>query len=462
MSSPDLQGYDATLKRYAYEHAPAANNEQTIKDEDTSTEVEKESENTAEDKSLWETAMMYKDVYSGTFEGENFCEKQNYIAGQVMAGIFTDNGFPSVEEIDEMNRSWDTVNNAAEFQIISNDLSEEDNQKAMEIAIQMLESKLAFTKSEIPEYGDCKDYYNNGNLTDWILTHPVGIGLDKLAEATNWEWYQNVKENYISKDGMFTLQNIPGYIWGKEGEDDWTDILTIKSTDSIIHDVEKQEELLEQLRNSTDNPEEFAQIYHQLTNGINFDAEKVLNYSNNSGEDITETEIVGRNYTYEEIGKNRLGTNILFEVNKTVGTKLCQMIPAGGPVIAYGVNVGVSILDNETAGENENKKSTLDILGEEAIRTFCVSKGGDIKEQITGKTGSNKWTTNSMFASGKGYISTTVNDATNIIDTVDGAIKGENVSWGSAIVSATNIFVVPGWKSSLAALGKGISNFKFW
>ena len=461
MYNRELQGYDDTLKRYTYNHTPTTFNEQTIKEGDTETQ-EEENINTSGDKSVWETAMMYKDVYSATFTGDNFCEKQNYIAGQVMAGIFTDNGFPSVEEIDEMNRSWNTVNNAAEFEIIDNNLSEEDNQRAMELAIQMLEDKIAFTRSEIPEYGDCKDYYNNGNLTDWILTHPAGIGLDKLAEATNWEWYLNTKENCISKDGMFTLQNIPGYIWGKEGEDDWTDIFTIKSTDSIIQDVENQEKLLEQLRNSTDNPEEFSQIYHQLTNGINFDAAKILNYTNNSEDNITETEIVGRNYTYEEIGKNRLGTNILFEVNKTVGTKLCQMIPAGGPIIAYGVNVGVSILDNETAGENENKKSTLDILGEEAMRTFCVTKGGDIKKQITGKTGSNKWTTNSMFTSGKGYISTTVKDANNIIDTVGGAISGEEVSWGSAIVSATNLFVVPGWKSSLTAFGKGMSNIKFW
>ena len=278
MYNRELQGYDDTLKRYTYNHTPTTFNEQTIKEGDTETQ-EEENINTSGDKSVCETAMMYKDVYSATFTGDNFCEKQNYIAGQVMAGIFTDNGFPSVEEIDEMNRSWNTVNNAAEFEIIDNNLSEEDNQRAMELAIQMLEDKIAFTRSEIPEYGDCKDYYNNGNLTDWILTHPVGIGLDKLAEATNWEWYLNTKENCISKDGMFTLQNIPGYIWGKEGEDDWTDIFTIKSTDSIIQDVENQEKLLEQLRNSTDNPEEFSQIYHQLTNGINFDAAKILNYS---------------------------------------------------------------------------------------------------------------------------------------------------------------------------------------
>ena len=206
----------------------------------------------------------------------------------------------------------------------------------------------------------------------------------------------------------------------------------------------------------------YAKIYHQLTNGINFDAEKVLSYANSNGEDVTKTEIVGRNFTYEDIGKNRLGTNTLFEINKTVGTKLCQMIPLVGPVVAYGVNVGVSALDNETAGENENKKSFLDILSEEAIRTFFVTKSGEIKSDIAAGTNTNKWTTNGMLSSGKGFTSTTISDMTNIANTVDDVINGNEINWGSAIVSATNIFVVPGWKSGLAAIGRGITNFKFW
>ena len=139
------------------------------------------------------------------------------------------------------------------------------------------------------------------------------------------------------------------------------------------------------------------------------------------------------------------------------------MIPFVGPLVAYGVNVGVSVLDNETSGENEDKKSNLQIFGEEAIRTIGVLGGGKIKETIGSKTNvENKWTKNSMFTSGKGFVSTTIGDITNIVDTVDDAIKGEKISWGSAIVSATNIFVVPGWKSSLVALGKGLSNLKFW
>ncbi len=141
----------------------------------------------------------------------------------------------------------------------------------------------------------------------------------------------------------------------------------------------------------------YAKIYHQLTNGINFDAEKVLSYANSNGEDVTKTEIVGRNFTYEDIGKNRLGTNTLFEINKTAGT-------------------------NNT----------------------------------------NKWTTNGMLSSGKGFTSTTISDMTNIANTVDDVINGNEINWGSAIVSATNIFVVPGWKSGLAAIGRGITNFKFW
>lgn len=403
---------------------------------------------------------------AGTDDFGDFCSKQNYIGGQVIGGIKTRNGFISAEELNEINQSWDTLKEKDEFQVLENNLSEEENQKAMDIAIQMLEEQVKFNREELPDYGDCKDYYNNGNLTDWILTHPVGIGLDKIAEKTDWEGYQNFKENYLSKDGMFTLQNIPGYIWGKEGEDDWTDIFSIKSVDSINADIEKQEALLEKLKNNKDNPEEFAKLYHEITNGINFDAEKIINYSkgekDKNGNTVTKTEIVGRNFIYEDIGKNRLGTDILFEINKTVGTKLCEMIPAVGPLVAFGVNYGVTKLDNDTSGENEEKKSNLQIAGQELIRTIGVLGCGKIKEGISNKTNiNNGWTKNGMFASGKAFVSDTLGDIANLADTAGDIINGNEVNVSSTVWSAVNLFVAPGLKSTGKAALRSLFNFKF-
>lgn len=428
----------------------------------------------AEDKNsfdeMYDFVMHYKDVYTGTFKGTDgigdFASKQNHIAGQVIAGIMTGNGFPSVDELDEINKSWDTIKDKDEFALIENDLSDEDNQKARDKVIQMLEEELEFTKSEIPEYGDCKDYYNNGNLTDWLVSHPVGITLDKIAEATDWEGYQNIKENYLSKDGMFTFQNIPGYIWGKDGEDDITDMLTIKSTDTIIKEVENREALLEKLKANKDNPEEFAKIYYEMTNGINFDAEKVLNYSEDSenadGSNPTKTEIIGRNFIYEDIGKNRLGTDIMFEINKTVGTGLCKMIPVPvlNSIIAGVVNCGVSILDNETVGENETKQSTGAIIVKELMRTVGVLGGSKIKAFISKKTNVNSsYVLNGMFSSGKTVTTDIAVDITNLGSSAKALLTGKPVDWGSTAASAVNVFVFP-FKSIGKVIGKSLFNKK--
>lgn len=424
-------------------------------------------------------------------EKENFGDflaMQNYIATNVM-----EDGF-SVDELEKYINTWKEINDAGRnegVKIIESDLSEEENDLAMDYAIQLLENRINQNKEDMPEYGDCKSYYNEGSLLDWGISHPISFGIEAIDKSItnghaellntmydengnlnnenfqNWieevnlteeegiEYlsvlqekvdiggaYKHLAKDILGKDGMFTLQNIPNYIERAKHKtinnvraSHWTEMLQINSTKTISEQLNNQEQLLEELKSTKDNPEKFAQIYYQITNGINFDAEKVLNYKNDvlseDGVDYTEEVIIGRNFLNEDITKNRMGTDILFEVNKSVGTALCKRIPAGSFLTAEAINLGVTYLDNETQGEKEVKKDNFDILVEETLRSLLGTKGEGMAKKLVEKTGINptskagKWLTRitNKHASSKTHDATNIALAATTSETIGEALK---------------------------------------
>ena len=126
-----------------------------------------------------------------------------------------------------------------------------------------------------------------------------------------------------------------------------------------------------------------------------------------------------------------MGTDILFEVNKSVGTALCKRIPAGSFLTAEAINLFVSYLDNETQGDNEVKKDDLDILVQETLRSILGTKGEGLAKKLVDKTGIDstskpgKWLTRitNRHASSKTYDAVDIGMAPLTSDTIEEALK---------------------------------------
>ena len=425
------------------------------------------SENTEDDKNLIETGLEYagrmNDITKNSFtECEDFGDwinKQNFISGTVMSQGF------DVEKMEDITSNYDVIRDSKEAgpQVIESSLSEEEQKVAREYAISLLEKQLDENAQNLPDYGDVRRYYNEGSLMDWVLSHPVSFALDHIAEKAGWEGYTNFSQNIMGKDGMFTVFNIPTYIKdatkGTDGEvrdDHWTDALgNIKTEEDLINAVAQKQDLINQLKESTDDPEKFAELYWKATDGVNFSADDIMEYKNSVDEQIANgvpedqiedpsVTLIGRNYIAEDIQKNEMMTEITYETNKNVGTMLCKMIPVVGPVVAGVVNVGVTVLEEKTQKDNELTAGDWAkiILKEGFGRYFIVNGVGKIVSKIfNGKSGVASNAASSLATEGVKNSNDAIGDAIdgNWAGVAGDAING-TVNWKAAIKTAFKTF----------------------
>ena len=420
-----------------------------------------------EDKNFIETGIEYagrmNDITVNSFnETENlgdFLNKQNFIAGTVMSQGF------DVEKMEDITSNYDILRDSknAGPQVIESSLSEEDQKVAREYAISLLEKQLNENAQNLPDYGDVRRYYNEGSLMDWVLSHPVSFAADWVAEKTGATWYTNFSQNIMGKDGIFTLFNIPTYIEnGIRGEsevqrDNYTDMFgNIQTEEDIINAIATKQGLINQLKENTDDPEKFAELYWKATDGVNFSADDVMEYKNSVDKQIADGKseeeiedpsvtIVGRDYIAEGIQKNEMMTNIAYETNKNIGTKLCQMIPGVGPVIAGVVNVGVTVLEEKTQKDNElTAGEWIKIILKEGFgRYFIVNTIGEIAKKTFGN---NSGVARNAASSVASESVKNTNDA--IGNTIDGnwaGVAGDvvngTVNWKAAIKTAFKTFI---------------------
>lgn len=349
------------------------------------------------------------DVTAKSFSGaDNFGDwinKQNYIANNIIADGF------SFEKLEDLSDSYEFIRDSRKEGpkfIQSEKLSDEEEQEAREYAYDLMLTRLAYTVENMPDYGDVRSYYNEGSMMDWVVSHPVSFGADAGAEAIGADWYTTFSQEWLGQDGMFTPLNIGNYI--EKGctdenqygirNDYYTDMLSIRSTENINEDIAAKFLILEELKNSLDDPEKFAEIYYKASDGVNFDPDRVMEYKEAveanakideaiaEGKEAEEKKdvaplntIIGRNYISEDFAKNEMGTNIAYEVNKSVGTKLACSIPFVGPLVAGVVNVGVSALEEKTQEDNEMTAGdwTKLILKEGVARPLAFSSSKIVK-----------------------------------------------------------------------------------
>lgn len=325
----------------------------------------------------------------------DFINKQNYIASTVIAEGF------DLDEIESNLQGYAELRDskAQPYKVIESNLSEDAQVEAREFAIQLLEEQLQDNISSIPDYGHVREYYNDASMLDWVLTHPTSFLFDHIAEKTGMNWYETVSKDVFGQDGVFTPLNVPYYIANDKNspirEDHATDIFgNFMRLGKIEGAISSKQNLITELKNNIDNPEKFAELYYLATDGVNFSADRIMEYKEINDEEIKQgipkedrqkpaDVLIGRNYIGEDLAKNEMATNIAYEVNKTVGTGLMAMVP-GGIVWAGLVNVGVSLLEEKTQDDPTLTKGELrKLLLQEGIgRYFMVNELGNIASEI--------------------------------------------------------------------------------
>ena len=423
----------------------------------------------AEDGNWVDTAKGYKDQMgriteksfskSGGFWG--FFNMMDHMGGTVMSQGFDPN---KMEDITDSNAQIQE-SKAEGPQVLESTLPEEKQKEAREYAIKLLEEQLNENKENMPDYGDVRSYYNEGSLFDWVVSHPVSFAANWVAEKTGADWYTTFSQEWLGKDGMFTIFNIPTYIEnGIRGEsdvrrDNYTDMLgNIKTEEDLKEYVASREKLIEDLKANIDNPEKFAETYYYATEGVNFSADNVMEYKKTveeeekngvKKEDQTKPSVglIGRNYLAEDIKKNEIATNAAYEINKTVGTKLCDMIPFVGPLVAGVVNVGVTALEEKTQDDSTVTKGewTKIILKEGIGRNLVVNGIGKIISKIFGGGGGLGST--ALGSGMQSSVDSSIDATGNIIDGNTGGLIGNGVEAGT------------GWK---AVLKTGLKSAGKW
>ena len=394
---------------------------------------------------------------------------QNSLASTVMSqGFDPDDLEDTVDSYQEIKDS-----RAQGPQVLESTLSEDEQKEAREYAIKLLEEQLDANMANMPDYGDVRSYYNEGSLMDWVLSHPVSFAADWVAEKTGADWYTTFSQKWLGKDGIFTIFNIPTYIKdGINGEtevrkDHWTDMFgNIKTEEDLIKYAAEKQEYIKELKENIDDPKKFAKAYYYATEGVNFSADKVMEYKNTveneeangvSKEEQTKpsNSLIGRNYLAEDIQKNEMMTNILYEINKTVGTKLCSMIPFVGPLVAGVVNVGVSALEEKT--QDDSSMTTGDwvklILKEGIGRYFIVNGISNVVGKIF--KGGSGFTSTATSAGMQSSTENTIDAAGDIIDGNWGGLVGNGIEAGTGWKGAIKTVFKTGFKWFIGLFRKG-------
>ena len=330
----------------------------------------------------------------------NFILKNNYDMQKVLSGGVNYSNIKNV-----LNSGSSTF---AELQkdkargpvyIKSDKLTDEESKKAREEAIKLLEERINTWDKNRPDYGDVRSYYNYGSVLDWVLTHPVSFALkgfsDTFPDLPTSKLYNSIyKSDLLGGEGCFSplniVTNVEKLFRGKNEngvrEDYFTESLSVRSVYNIDNDVEDKKNLLKSLKENINNPEKFAELYYKMTDGANFDAERVLEYINDKSS-YDEDLILGRNYIGADYKKNKYATEAAYNANKTVGTVLCKMIPFGGPAIACAANTAVSEIEENT--KKDNKMTPLDHLKlvlSECGKSVAITNGAGIASKIFSKT----------------------------------------------------------------------------
>lgn len=414
----------------------------------------------AEDENWVDTANSYKDqmgrITEKSFENNDgfwgFMNKMDHMGGTAMSQGFDPD---KMEDIADSNAQIQE-SKANGPQVLESKLPEEEQKEAREYAIKLLEEQLNENMENMPDYGDVRSYYNEGSMMDWLVSHPVSFAANWVAEKTGADWYTTFSQEWLGQDGMFTVLNIPTYIEnGIRGEsdvrrDNYTDMLgNIKTEEDLKEYAAGRQALIDELKKNIDDPEKFAETYYYATEGVNFSADNVMEYKKTveaeekngvKKEDQTKPSVglIGRNYLAEDIKKNEIATNAAYEINKTVGTKLCDMIPFVGPLVAGVVNVGVTALEEKTQDDSTVTKGewTKIILKEGIGRNLVVNGIGKILGNIFKGGGSSLGST-ALGSGMQSSVDSSIDATGNIIDGNTGGLIGNGVEAGT------------GWKAVL-------------
>lgn len=380
-------------------------------------------------------------LMKGTTGPKDFLTKQNYTAGVIMTEGF------SLETIDDINKSYPEIryNKEIGFKYTESNLSKEDQKKAREFALNLVSERVIDNFKNLPDYGDVRKYYNEGSLADWIVTHPVNFAAEAISDD-----YKEFTKNTSGKDGMFTLFNIPTYIEesqkpeenkqknSKIRQDNYTDILgNVQTIQSIEKNLSDKMDLIIEMKNNIDDPKKFAQLYYQVTDGMNFSPDKVVKYQQNDKETknakVPLDSVIGRNYVKEDIKKNDLLTNMFYEVNKSIGTKLLSAVAT--PAVAGGVNIAVTALEECTQNKTDDINWLKIVLVEGVARPVAC---GGVAEKVAGKVTSHMnvatGKTGSVITKGIGTV--IADDTYNIAEGVANIASGD---YGAAAGNAVDM-----------------------
>lgn len=334
-----------------------------------------------------------KETFGGTDGIWDGAKKQNYLAGQIMSEIFLGNAsYDSImQKIKDVNESYELLreNKESGYQNIPSELPEDEQREAREYALGLIRDRLQNNKDNMPEYGDVSRYYNEGSLVDWMVSHPVSFA----ADAVLGEEYNEFSHGVMGKDGIFTPLNIPTYIANRNNDENdvrqdyAVDMLgNFRSTVNINKDIENKEQLIAEMEANIDNPERFAELYYQVTDGMNFSADRVHEHKQQSekGEKTKPLEtIIGRDYITEDIAKNELGTDVLKKVNKAAGTGLLKGFLGGiGVGIAAVGNAAIEVLDAATDGDELTTEEAGAIIVTEVANTIAPSIGESVAQNV--------------------------------------------------------------------------------
>lgn len=341
---------------------------------DSDSKAEKTKENNGNN--IFNTAV---NTTVGIFSADSFDEfiqKQNYTMLKGLSQFY--NGvLEAGEGADEV---YD--NKKEPFSVKETSLSKDKQAEIREYTIELLKARYQLDHSARPDYGDCSEYYNYGSPLDWIFTHATLVVDKMLGEDSGYHKFMYEQSN--NGEGMFSLANIPYHIldnafnfeeYDEDGirQDTPADFLKFKTIYAIDDDLAKKEEILKDLEANKDNPEEFARLFYLITDGTNFNPDKIDEYKialeNNEDTKPLDT-LLGRDYIKEDYAKNKIGTNTAFSINKMAGTAVAKKFL--GPTPAFAINAAVSLLDLYTREEEPEFDEVMDTLTTEACRSYLT------------------------------------------------------------------------------------------
>lgn len=330
-----------------------------------------------------------------TFKGDSADEiywKQNYTMAKALVDYY--NGVMDAGE----NASEVYKNKIEPYEYKESSLDEDTQREAREYAIQLLKERYQADADARPDYGDCSEYYNYGSPLDWIFTHATLV-VDKIAGEDSG-YHKLLYEDANHGEGMLLFENLPYHmletqkVFGEEFNEDgtrndrWIDFLRFKTVYAVDDELTAKNEKLQELEKCIDDPEEFAKQFYLITEGKNFSPEEMVEYKT-AKENDKETKsldvILGRDYIAEDYAKNKLGTNIAFSINKTIGTVIAKRFLGSGA--AFAINAGVTMVDLLTRDEKPDDDEIVNAIVTEAARSFLtglhVFKSGILDKLFT-------------------------------------------------------------------------------